>query len=104
MNNKLDAREANKEYFDLNEPEYYAAQRKWYVSIRYDEHFYLHNDGTIQFGTFTEFVPGDKRYTALYETRKEAKKIIKLYNKRWMLEPSEGDIDAELIKELQGLQ
>jgi hypothetical protein len=100
LNNKLDSREANKEYFDLNEPEYYVAMKKWYVSIRYDEHFYLHNDATIQFGTFTEFVPGDKRFTALYDTKKEATKVIKRYNLRWAMEQNNINIDEELAKEL----
>jgi len=103
MKNKLDAREANGEYFDLDEPEYDVPLRKWYVKILYDEMFFLHADGTIKSGTAVEFVPGKMDYTGLYDTRKEAKKVVKLYNRHWALYQSGVDIDTELRKELQGI-
>jgi len=103
MNNKLKSNEANKEYFDLNEPEYYIGMKKWYISILYDDHFYLHSDGKIQFGTFVEHVPGEKKFTGLYDTRKDAMKVVKIYNRRWALEQSNVDVDAELAKEFAGL-
>ena len=103
MNNELDAREANTEYFDLNEPSFSIAAKKWFVTIMYDPKYYLHKDGTIQFGTFVDVVPGEHMFTGLYESKKQAKKVIKTYNRRWVLEQQNIDIDAELAKELRGL-
>jgi len=103
MSNELDAREANTEYFDLNEPVYSVAAKKWFVTIMYDPQFYLHKDGTIQFGTYIDVVPGEHMFTGLYESRKLAMKIIKSYNQCWAFKEQNIDVDGELVKELQGL-
>ncbi len=99
--NDLDAREANTEYFDLNEPTYSIAAKKWFVSIMYDSKFYLHKDGTIQFGAFVDLVPGEHIFTGLYDSRKLAVKVIKTYNRRWALAHQNIDLDTELVKELR---
>ena len=101
--NTLDAREANSEYFDLNKPEYSISARKWFVTIMYDPQYYLHKDGTIQFGSFVDVIPGEHMFTGLYDNRKQAMKVIKSYNRLWALAQQNIDIDAELAKEFEGL-
>lgn len=101
--NKLCISEANKEYFELNEPQYYANMRKWYVSIKYDPNFFLHDDGTIQCGTAVEYVPGEKLWSGFYDTPQAAKKAIKLYNQKWLLEQQGSNLESELAKEFEGL-
>lgn len=103
MNNSLDPREANTEYYDLNEPEFSIAAKKWFVTIMYDTRYFLHKGSTIQFGTFIDVVPGEHMFEGLFDNRKQAMKAIRTYNRQWALAEQNIDIDAELTKEFQEL-